>query len=333
MTCGIMIHLNGLTPMVTDGADLGDDFHNKVTQWKDTDGDGVYDPVDLCPLTANEETADENGCGESQKDDDLDGVNNDLDLCPDTTVGFPVSSDGCIDETALDTDLDGDGWKGNYSFTLNSTTGLRENQSGDAFPLEATQWHDKDGDGYGDNLNGNNGDQCPDEYGLSFEDFLGCYDDGDGWRDLFEPESLRGDATQWEDYDLDGYGDNASGINPDLCPETHINFKKEVNEYGCDSQNWDSDNDGVVDFYDICIDEPKGVDGYSDGCPKIKTTDTESSTILGVSKMTLIAIIGGTITLLVVIAIVLRLVRGDDEYDDDDDEMRIGMMKTISWLH
>ena len=103
-------------------------------------------------------------------------------------------------------------------------------------------------------MNGNNGDQCPDEYGLSFEDFLGCYDDGDGWRDLFEPESLRGDATQWEDYDLDGYGDNASGINPDLCPETHINFKKEVNEYGCDSQNWDSDNDGVVDFYDICID-------------------------------------------------------------------------------
>ena len=293
---------------------------SQTQQTTDTDGDGVYDPVDLCPLTANEETADENGCGESQKDDDLDGVNNDLDLCPDTAVGFPVSSDGCIDETALDTDLDGDGWKGNYSFTLNSTTGLRENQSGDAFPLEATQWHDKDGDGYGDNLNGNNGDQCPDEHGLSFEDFLGCYDDGDGWRDLFEPESLRGDATQWEDYDLDGYGDNASGINPDLCPETHINFKKEVNEYGCDSQNWDSDNDGVVDFYDICIDEPKGVDGYSDGCPKLKTTDTESSTILGFSKMTLIAIIGGTITLLVVIAIVLRLVRGDDDYDVDDDD-------------
>jgi len=301
---------------------------SQIQQTTDTDGDGVYDPDDLCPDTPLIEVdgvpdpIDENGCHASQKDDDLDGVNNDLDLCPDTAVGFPVSSDGCIDENALDTDLDGDGWKGNYSFTFNSTTGLRENQSGDAFPLEATQWHDKDGDGYGDNLNGNNADQCPDEHGLSFEDFLGCYDDGDGWRDLFEPESLRGDATQWEDYDLDGYGDNAAGINPDLCPKTHINFKKEVNEYGCDPQNWDSDNDGVVDFYDICIDEHNGVDGYSDGCPKRKIADTGSSTILGVSKMTLIAIVGGTITLLAVIAIVLRLVRENDDYDeyDDDDE-------------
>ena len=294
---------------------------SQTQQTTDTDGDGVFDPVDQCPLTANEETADENGCGDSQKDDDSDGVNNDLDLCPGTTIGFPVDEDGCVDYTALDTDLDGDGWKGNYTFTVNSTTGLRENQLGDAFPIDATQWHDTDGDGYGDNLFGNNADQCPDEHGLSFEDFLGCYDDGDGWRDQFEPVSLRGDATQWEDYDLDGYGDNASGTNPDLCPETHINFKIEVNEYGCDSQNWDSDNDGVFDFYDICIDVHKGVDGYSDGCPKEKVTDTgSSSTIMGISKMTLIGIVGGSITLLVIIVIVLRLVRGNDDYDEGDDD-------------
>ncbi|NCG42734.1 MAG: hypothetical protein GWO84_04265, partial [Euryarchaeota archaeon] len=294
---------------------------SQTQQTTDTDGDGVFDPVDQCPLTPVEEIVDANGCGDSQKDDDLDGVNNDLDQCPNTTAGFPVSSDGCVDETALDTDLDGDGWKGNYSFSLNSATGLRENQTGDAFPLDSTQWNDTDGDGYGDELTGNNADQCPNEHGLSFEDFLGCYDDGDGWRDLFEPESLRGDATQWEDYDLDGYGDNSSGTNPDLCPNTLPDFKREVNEYGCDSQNWDSDNDGVVDFYDICIDEHSGVDGYSDGCPKRQIDDSDSSsTILGVSKMALIGIVGGSITLLVIIVIVLRLVRGNDDYDYDDDD-------------
>ncbi len=300
---------------------------SQTQQTADTDGDGVYDPVDLCPNTPLIEVdgvpdpIDANGCHESQKDDDLDGVNNDLDQCPNTTAGFPVSSDGCVDETALDTDLDGDGFQGNYSFSLNSTTGLRENQSGDAFPLDSTQWNDTDGDGYGDELTGNNADQCPNEHGLSFKDFLGCYDDGDGWRDLFEPESLRGDATQWEDYDLDGYGDNSSGTNPDLCPNTLPDFKREVNEYGCDSQNWDSDNDGVVDFYDICIDEPSGVDGYSDGCPKRQIADSDtSSTIFGVSKMALIGIVGGIIGLLVVIVIVLRLVRGNDDYDYDDDD-------------
>lgn len=294
---------------------------SQTQQTTDTDGDGVYDPVDLCPFTPNEEPADVNGCGDSQKDDDQDGVMNDADQCPDTTIGFPVDSDGCIDETALDTDLDGDGWKGNYSFTVNSTTGLRENQIGDAFPLDATQWHDKDGDGYGDNLVGENADECPEEHGLSFEDFLGCYDDGDGWRDQFEPVSLRDNPTQWEDRDTDGYGDNASGTNPDLCPDTHPNMRNEVNENGCHPTEVDSDGDGVFDFYDICVDEHKGVDGYSDGCPKEKVTDTgSSSTIMGISKMAFIGIIGGSITLLVIIVIVLRLVRGDDDYDFDEDD-------------
>jgi hypothetical protein len=303
------------------GEDVDDNGCSQTQQTTDTDGDGVYDPVDLCPFTPVAETVDVNGCGDSQKDDDSDGIMNDDDQCLDTPIGFPVDEFGCIDETALDTDLDGDGKKGNYSFSLNSATGLRENQTGDAFPLDATQWNDTDGDGYGDNLTGNNGDQCPEEHGLSFEDFLGCYDDGDGWRDLFEPESLRGDATQWEDRDVDGYGDNASGTNPDLCPDTHPNMRNKVNEYGCDSRNWDSDNDGVVDFNDNCINEHSGVDGYADGCPKPQVADSDSSsTIFGVSKMALIGIVGGSITLLVIIVIVLSLVRGNDDYDYDDDD-------------
>ena len=32
------------------------------------------------------------------------------DQCPDTEAGFPVDADGCLDEDALDQDLDGDGY-------------------------------------------------------------------------------------------------------------------------------------------------------------------------------------------------------------------------------
>ena len=63
------------------------------------------------------------------------------------------------------TDADGDGWADDV----------------DAFPNDSTQWQDSDGDGYGDNLAGNNSDAFP-------------YD-----------------ATQWQDSDGDGYGDNLTG--------------------------------------------------------------------------------------------------------------------------
>ena len=50
----------------------------------------------------------------------------------------------------------------------------------DAFPSDGTQANDRDGDGYGDAINGNNPD---DSY----------------------------DSTQWVDQDNDGYGDNPNG--------------------------------------------------------------------------------------------------------------------------
>ena len=100
--------------------------------------------------------------------------------------GTPVVPDGCIDESA---DPDGDGYFGTYIYTINETSGLRENQSGDAFPSEATQWFDQDGDGYGDNLAGFEADECPLEFGTSFVDFLGCFDDGDGYRDSLNQQA------------------------------------------------------------------------------------------------------------------------------------------------
>lgn len=307
----------------TEYGDAVDEVGCSETQREtDTDGDGVFDPVDLCPFTVGT-VVDANGCAENQIDTDADGVVDSDDQCPETPEGFPVDASGCIDETALEQDLDGDGYKGAYDWDLNPETDLRENQTGDAFPNDATQWFDQDGDGYGDNIDGENADQCPTENGTSYIDFLGCFDDGDGYRDLFEPVGLAGNPTQWEDRDRDGFGDNASGTNPDLCPDTEAAYKTLVDENGCDPTQSDADADGVPDYFDNCPDEPRGDDGYDDGCPLANASDKDTTDgLFGLSSgMFAVAVIGGLIGLSVVILVVLRLVRGDEfDYDDDDEE-------------
>jgi parallel beta-helix repeat protein len=89
----------------------------------DTDGDGVVDGSDDCPLTPAGETVDANGCACSQK------------ICDD---GDPATQDGCNAATAAceyiaDTDQDG------------------EPDAGDNCPNDYNpQQHDTDGDGTGD---------------------------------------------------------------------------------------------------------------------------------------------------------------------------------------
>ena len=289
----------------------------------DTDGDGVFDPVDLCPFTA-ETLVDSDGCSANQIDTDQDGIVDANDLCPATPEGFPVDSDGCTDETALEQDLDGDGYQGVYVYTLNSSNGLRENQSGDAFPTDASQWFDQDGDGYGDNIEGLNADQCPLENGTSYIDFIGCYDDGDGYRDLFEPQNLAGNPTQWEDRDRDGYGDNASGTEADLCPDTEPAYKTYVDSTGCDPTQSDGDGDGTADYYDNCPEQPAGNDGgYGDGCPITATSDEDTTAgLFGLSTGMLVVVgLGGLVGTVLLIVFILRMFRSDEfDYDDDEDD-------------
>ena len=217
----------------------------------DSDGDGLNDPQDDCPNTEAGQEVDENGCSQAQRDTDGDGLSDLEDACDDTPPGFPILANGCTDESALDTDLDGDGYKGVYTYDIDPATGLHVNQTGDAFPSDPTQWFDQDGDGYGDNPSpANNADDCPAETGTSSIDFLGCYDDGDGWRDENEPNATRNDPTQWRDSDFDGFGDNwgdpswnatrdpswpgqfvAGATNADLCPKTTPGLT--VDEDGC----------------------------------------------------------------------------------------------------
>ena len=113
----------------------------------------------------------------------------------------------------------------------------------DSYPAEHSQQYDTDGDGYGDNQLGFNGDNCPSVYGESTHDVFGCLDsDGDGWsetRDFFPYE-----ASQWNDTDNDGFGDNESGFRGDACPESFGESDKD--RFGCednDGDGWSDEND------------------------------------------------------------------------------------------
>ncbi|MEC9333175.1 MAG: hypothetical protein VYA07_03920, partial [Candidatus Thermoplasmatota archaeon] len=53
-------------------------------------------------------------------------------------------------------DTDNDGYGDKYIYDTNPVTGLRFNQTGDAFPLNNMEWNDTDGDGTGDTS-----DACP----------------------------------------------------------------------------------------------------------------------------------------------------------------------------
>lgn len=76
----------------------------------DSDGDGVYDPVDQCPDTPRGVKVDSVGC---PLDTDGDGVYDYLDKCPGTPKGTPVDANGCPEKIVVEKivliDTDGDG--------------------------------------------------------------------------------------------------------------------------------------------------------------------------------------------------------------------------------
>ena len=314
---------NDMCPGTTDPSTVDALGCDATQQQQDTDGDGVLDPSDACPNTTLDEEVDARGCAANQRDSDGDGIVDADDACPGTPTGQPVDATGCLDEAALEQDLDGDGFAGAPAWE-EGPDGLRLNQSGDAFPLDPTQWNDTDGDGYGDEPGGNMPDACPEEAGTSLASLLyniarfGCPDeDGDGWVD--EPFPL--DPTQWIDEDQDGFGDNASGASPDLCPGTQPAFRDLVNDAGCSPMQLDSDGDGIVDFSDLCPDEPMGADGFADGCPRA-TVDGDDDPLLILGQPIMVVAgggIGAVVVLVLLVSVVGRLVRGREDDDDDED--------------
>ena len=151
------------------------------------------------------------------------------------------------------TDADGDGWADDV----------------DAFPNDSTQWQDSDGDGYGDNLAGNNSDA------FLYDATQWQDSDGDGYGDNLtgnSPDVFPSEPSQWNDTDGDGYGDNQSGFEPDDCVSVWGNSTN--GRFGCP----DDDGDGLANIDDAFPDDPlrggdADLDGYDDAldddCPLI----------------------------------------------------------------
>jgi len=272
-------------------ADIRDSHPTDSSQWSDTDNDGYgdssigYQPDD-CIQTPGTSTLDRFGC----LDTDRDGTSDLNDDCPNAAGFSNISKDACPDSDAdgipddIDPDpYDGDGTANDWDadgvpdsdddfpadrtqWEDNDGDGFGDNQSGnnpDAFVDEVTQWSDRDADGYGDNPNGNNSDACSYTAGNSTNDRLGCPDsDGDGWSNpdgtwntAYGADAFIDDATQWNDEDGDGYGNNRNGTDPDDCPTQTGTSTMKVLQSGKNS-TWlgciDTDGDGYHDASDPC---------------------------------------------------------------------------------
>ena len=192
--------------------------------------------------------------------------------------GTPDTVDIFPTEPTQDSDSDGDGYGDNLS-----------GADGDAFPYDSTQHIDSDGDGYGDNSLGNSSDAFP----LNSEQWLDT--DGDGYgdnSDALQGDSFPTESSQWNDSDGDGYGDNPQGLEPDGCPE--LNGFSTHDRFGCLDSDFDRYSDPTPDWTisdgaDALPNEisqwiDRDGDGYGenntganpDSCPLITGTSTKT---------------------------------------------------------
>ena len=280
-------------------ADSIDDLPLNPQQYRDVDGDGVGDSAssgdfDLCQETPSEELAmvDSDGCGPSERDGDYDSFSDDIDQCPSTPLLQTVFVNTTIyldsQESILnpllgcapsEIDLDGDSVTADLDWDDNN----------------ANQSVDTDGDGFGDNVEADDGDDCPLQKGTSFRDKRGCLDlDGDGWS--YESDFNDGDPTQWSDTDGDGFGDNwdnedwsegrtigqfvIGATEPDRCPSEYSAFLYSDTEGCLTSQNSDDSSD------------KNSVGEKGDGA------DSNFALILGIAGTGIILILFGSIAVL-----------------------------------
>ena len=239
-------------------ADREDDFVNDPTQWLDLDEDGYGNSIDgttpdSCITLYGNSTQDRYGC----LDTDGDGYSNPDSAwtAQDGADAFPLDLTQWIDS---DQDGFGDNQLGNQADDCTDqygtstidrlgcldTDGDGYSDINDDFVDDNTQWSDSDLDGYGDNPNGYNADECPLEYGNSTNGLIGCKDnDGDGWSDLEDMWPF--DSLRWSDMDSDSYTDQENLTDTDDCPE--VAGTSSIDRNGC----IDSDGDGISDLNDF----------------------------------------------------------------------------------
>ena len=251
----------------------------------DLDDDGVNDDVDTDGGGGYS-----NGlCDALDPDDDNDGVNDTEDLWPyDSTEWTDADGDGQGDNRDMDDDNDGwwdscsaDAWAAAQGAAVVEGVNYFSSQADgmastcpaqvDAFPNDATEWIDTDGDGVGDNAD--------------------VDDDGDGWLDA-EEDACGSDSldanSEPDDNDDDGIcdvtdtDDDGDGT-PDSLDAFPMNPNELVDTDGDevgDAADTDDDGDGWSD-----LDEPNcgtdALDGFdvptdNDGdltCDEVDTDD------------------------------------------------------------
>jgi len=270
----------------------------------DSDGDGWADTLEpilfvLDPSQWSDGDAD--GFGDNP------GGNN-ADDCPFIFGNSTVNLLGCVDS-------DGDGWA-----DVTSVFGILD--GADALPFESTQSVDLDGDGYGDDLDGDNPDYCPTSAGTSSIDRLGCRDsDGDGYSDsssswstnrwdTFDmgPDMFKNDATQWRDSDGDGLGDNwadetINQTRPSEWPGIWVAHATLV------------DNCPLEDYEEIFNEKSPGckVVAQNDDDTKGSAGDDVSSGGGSLVSTTMMAGIGGAIVVIILVVIIIRILKSTDD--------------------
>ncbi len=229
----------------------------------DTDGDGIADATDNCPLVVNpgQDDADGDGTGDAcDADTDGDGVDNPDDNCPD--VANPTQTDTDDDGVGDDCDPDADG-----DGVLNAA---------DNCPLIVNPTQD-------DNDIDGAGDVCDDD------------DDNDSVLDAADNCPLTANPTQ-DDADTDGAGDacddddDNDGVpdGSDTCPLVANPLQSDLDGDGLgDDCDPDDDNDGILDPADNCprvanpTQDDTDADGIGDACASDVITPFVSGTIVG----------------------------------------------------
>jgi len=235
--------LNGSEAVDTDNDNIGNNTDNCVaianTNQADTDSDGIGDACDATP----------------SNDTDNDGVNNLSDNCAAIANTNQLNTDNDAQGNACDDDDDNDGVA----------------DTSDAFPLDASESVDTDGDGIGNNTDPTpNGDIDSDGIdnmtdncvAVSNADQLNTDndingnacdsdDDNDGIADIADALPL--DATESVDTDADGVGNNADNC---VTVANTAQTDTDTDSFGdaCDNTpNGDTDNDGIDNLSDNCV--------------------------------------------------------------------------------
>jgi preprotein translocase subunit SecG len=324
-------------------ADSEDALPLDSTQWIDSDGDGFGDNQDGirpddCPNDAGSSIDDRWGCPDMDSDgysdpDSLWLVEDGADaIANDSTQWSDFDEDGYGDNFGNESwqVSRNENWPGEYLFLANMQDacplesgsswkdefyGCRDTDGDgyadvlDAFPNDVDDYRDIDGDGIGDSK-----DACPNQSGTSSEDREGCVDtDGDGYSDpdgltwftTNGADAFRTDATQWADADADGFGDNSTGLDADVCPENY-GTSTAIEWLGCPPEM-------IIEVKD---NNGGGGNGTSSG-----GLFGDSDGVAGMSTTTL-AIIGVVLVIIAVVLIMLFTImrRGDDD-DSWEEEM------------